>query len=316
MPRLQGKPGGFRGAWRGFNTQSAVTSVICDCHASLTTLSIVLGVVGMFRQVYIATLFALVLLASRGAVSQSAYQVISVNNPGTISGTVKWSGHQPASLTLPIDKDAEVCDPESHKRRDLQRLVIGPDGGVANTVVYLKNISSGKAMDIPEVRRFLDQKRCEYEPHILIVPERTALQMKSSDPVLHTVHMDGAATFNLPFPFENRVTTRDMPSAGLVNLKCNGGHVWMNAEVLVVTHPYYAVTDEDGKFKLSGVPPGDYELVAWHEGWQLRRQEATFDVLTERRVQRPVFSDPRTWQKNVTVTPDGSSVVDFTISEK
>lgn len=270
----------------------------------------------MLRQIYIAALFAILVLASRRAVAQSGYQVISVNNPGTISGTVKWSGHQPASLTMPIDKDAEICDPESHKRRDLQRLVIGPEGGVANTVVYLKNISSGKAMDIPEARRFLDQKRCEYEPHILIVPESGALQMKSSDPVLHTVHMDGAATFNLPFPFENRVTTRNMPSAGLVNLKCNGGHVWMNAEILVVTHPYYAVTDEDGRFKLSGVPPGDYELVAWHEGWQLLRQEAAFDVLTERRVQRPVFNDPRTWEKKVSVGPDGSAVVNFTISEK
>ena len=270
----------------------------------------------MFRQIHIAICLVILLAAASQAGAQSNYQVISVTNPGTISGTVKWSGHQPASLSMPIDKDAEVCDPESHKRRDLQRLVIGPEGGVANTVVYLKNISSGKVMDIPEVRRSLDQKRCEYEPHVLIVPEGGALQMKSSDPVLHTVHMDGAATFNLPFPFQNRVTTRNMPSAGLVNLKCNGGHVWMNAEVLVVTHPYYAVTDEDGRFKLSGVPPGDYELVAWHEGWQLLRQEATFDVLTERRVQRPVFSDPRVWEKKVTVGPDGSSVVNFTLSEK
>ena len=282
----------------------------------MTRLALKLGVVGMFRRIYIATLLAVLLAAAHSALGQSGYQVITVANPGTISGTVKWSGHQPASLTMPIDKDAEVCDPDSHKRRDLQRLVVGPDNGVANTVVFLKSISSGKAMDIPEAHRSLDQKRCQYEPHILIVPESGALQMKSSDPVLHTVHMDGAATFNLPFPFQNRITTRNMPSAGLVNLKCNGGHVWMNAELLVVSHPYYAVTDEDGRFKLTGVPPGDYELVAWHEGWQLLRQEASFDVLTERRVERPVFSDPRTWEKKVSVSPNGSSVVNFTLSEK
>ena len=282
----------------------------------MTRLAIKLGVVGMFRRIYIATFLAVFLTAAHSVLAQSGYQVITVTDPGTISGTVKWSGHQPASLTIPIDKDPEVCDPDSHKKRDLQRLVIGSEGGVANTVVFLKNMSSGKAMDIPEARRSLDQKRCEYEPHILIVPESNALQMKSSDPVLHTVHMDGAATFNLPFPFQNRVTTRNMPSAGLVNLKCNGGHVWMNAELLVVTHPYYAVTDEEGRFKLTGVPPGDYELMAWHEGWQLLRQEASFDVLTERRVARPVFSDPRTWEKKVTVSPNGTSVVNFTISEK
>ena len=47
-----------------------------------------------------------------------------------------------------------------------------------------------------------------------------------------------------------------MPNVGLVNLKCNGGHVWMNAELLVVPHPYYSVTDEDGKFVLTGSTSG------------------------------------------------------------
>jgi hypothetical protein len=56
-------------------------------------------------------------------------------------------------------------------------------------------------MEIPEARRSLDQKHSRYEPHILLVPENGPLQLKSSDAVLHTVHMDGAATYNLPFPF-------------------------------------------------------------------------------------------------------------------
>jgi hypothetical protein len=140
--------------------------------------------------------------------------------------------------------------------------------------------------------------------------------MKSSDAVLHTVHMDGAATYNLPFPFPNQVVSRDMPTVGLVNLKCNGGHTWMNAEMLVVAHPYYAVTNEAGKFELSDVPPGKYEIVAWHEGWGVIRQEGAFDVLTEKRVQRPIFTEPRTWEKSVSVDPNGTAVVNFVISDK
>ena len=123
--------------------------------------------------------------------------------------------------------------------------------------------------------------------------------MKSSDPVLHTVHMDGAAGFNLPFPFEDKVISRTMESPGLVNLRCNGGHVWMNAEMFIAPHPYYTVTDESGRFKLENVPPGTYELVAWHEGWNVIRQANAFDVLTESRVQRPIFSDPKTWEKSL-----------------
>ena len=249
------------------------------------------------------------------ASAQGDYQVISVSSPGTITGTVKWSGPQPKTVSFPINKDAAVCDPDSQKKRDLERLVIGPDGGVANTVVYLRDISRGKAMDIPENRRFLDQKHCRYEPHILLVPKSALLQMKSSDPVLHTVHMDGAATFNLPFPFQNRTITRNMDNTGLVNLKCNGGHVWMNAEMFVIPHPYYAVTDESGKFELTDVPPGTYQIVAWHEGWGVLRQEGSFDVLTERRVSRPVFTDPKTWQKSVSVAPNQSTAVNFSIGE-
>jgi hypothetical protein len=215
-----------------------------------------------------------------------------------------------------VNKDPEVCDPESHKTVNLERLIVGSDGGVANTVVFLKNISSGKAMNLPEARRSLDQKHCRYEPHILLVPQATTLSMKSSDPVLHTIHMDGAETFNLPFPFPDRVITREMDTPGLVNLRCNGGHVWMNAEVIVVPHPYYAVTDQGGRFELTDVPPGDYEIVAWHEGWRVLGRETALDVFSQKTIQRAIFSEPRTWERAVTVRPGDTAVVKFVISQK
>jgi hypothetical protein len=271
----------------------------------------------MFQAVRCAASSFLFLLAVPGnATAQSNYQVISLSSPGTIGGTVKWSGPLPRIPTFSINKDPEICDPESHKIRDLERLVIGPQGRVANTIVFLKGISRGKALDIPEPRRFLDQKHCRYEPHILLVPQHAELRMKSSDATLHTVHMDGAATYNLPFPFTSQIISRPMPTTGLVNLRCNGGHAWMNAEILVVPHPYYAVTDESGRFQLTDVPPGEYEIVAWHEGWKVVRQEAVFDVLTERRIQRPVFSEPKTWEKKVTVGKNETTVVNFVLADK
>ena len=269
----------------------------------------------MSKYSQIAVIGGLFLACSANVFGQ-AYQVVSVNNAGTISGTVKWSGPTPKAASLAITKDPQICDPEAHKTRDLERLIVGPQGGVANTVVFLKDISRGKAMDLPPQRQFLDQKQCRYEPHILLVPTSGKLEMKSSDATLHTIHMDGAATYNLPFPFPNQVISRDMPTAGLVNLKCNGGHTWMNAEMLVVPHPYYAVTDEAGKFELSSVPPGTYEIVAWHEGWGIARQEGSFDVLTERRVERPIFTSPREWEKKVAVEANGSATVNFVIGKK
>jgi hypothetical protein len=260
---------------------------------------------------FFLTLF---LAVATAAFTQSDYKVITVTDGGTISGTVKWSGPVPHALDFPITKDPQICDPDSKKTADLERLIIGSQGGVANTIVYLKNISSGKAMDLPEQRRHLDQKHCRYVPHILLVPQDGTLSMMSSDATLHTIHMDGAATYNLPFPFTDRPTSRTMSTPGLVHLRCNGGHVWMNAEMMVVPHPYYAVTDESGRFEFTDVPPGSYQIVAWHEGWGLVGKEHAYDVLTERSVERPMFSEPKTWEKSVTVTANQASTVNFVVS--
>jgi hypothetical protein len=258
----------------------------------------------------------LTLAAATFAAAQSDYKVISVNDGGTISGTIKWSGQVPHELEFPVTKDPQICEPDGKKTVSLERLIVGPEGGVANTIVYLKNISAGKALELPEQRRHLDQKHCRYIPHILLVPKDAALQMQSSDATLHTIHMDGAATYNLPFPFPNQINSRNMPTAGLVNLRCNGGHVWMNAEMMVVSHPYYAVTDESGRFEFTSVPPGTYQIVAWHEGWGLAGKEQAYDVLTERAVQRPVFTEPKTWEKSVTVNANQPSTINFVIGNK
>jgi hypothetical protein len=263
-----------------------------------------------------AWLVLFLFLAVSYAIAQEPYQVISVVHGGTIKGAVRWSGPQPHIASFLITKDPQICDPDSHKVRDLERLIIGPEGGVANTVVFIKHISRGKNFDLATPRQFLNQHLCRYEPHILVVPQHAALQMKSSDATLHTIHMEGAANYNLPFPFPEQTISRNMDSPGLVHLKCNGGHVWMNAEMFVVPHPYYAVTDESGAFELSDVPPGDYEVAAWHEGWQVTARAPALDVLTQTKIARPVFSQDRTWEKPVTVSQDAIAIVNFTISAK
>lgn len=268
------------------------------------------------RSAVLGSIWMFLLAAVTVAAAQTDYKVISISDGGTISGTVKWTGTVPRQLDFPVTKDPQICDPDGKKSVSLERLIVGPEGGVANTIVYLKNISAGKPMELPEQRRHLDQRHCRYVPHILLVPANAALQMQSSDATLHTIHMDGAASFNLPFPFANQITSRTMSTPGLVNLRCNGGHVWMNAEMMVVPHPYYAVTDESGRYEFTNVPAGTYQIVAWHEGWGLAGKEQAYDVLTERTVQRPIFSEPKVWEKPVTVTHNQPSIVNFAIGNK
>jgi hypothetical protein len=265
----------------------------------------------LFRLVSVCTMALVPFLAG-----QETYQVISVKDGGTIKGTVKWQGTLPHLVPSEINKDVEVCDPLGQKHRDLERLLVSPNGGIANTVVFLRNISRGKAMDLPVQRRSLNQKSCRYEPHLLLVPVQATLTVKSSDPLLHTVHMSGNADYNLPFTTQGQEITRPMPREGVVSLRCNAGHVWMNGEMIVAKHPYYAVTDENGNFELTGVPPGNYEIVAWHEGWRVVGESPVYDLATQVRVKRPVFSDPIMWSKSVTVPARANAEVDFTLGEK
>jgi len=266
---------------------------------------------------YMFRLLALLViaLAPKLSAGQAGYEVISVEDGGTIKGTVKWQGTVPHLVASEINKDPQVCDPLGQKRRDLERLLVAPNGGVANTVVFLKNISRGKAMDLPAPRRFLNQKNCRYEPHILLVPVEATLSVKNSDPLLHTVQMSGSADYNLPFVLEGQEITRPMVREGRVNLRCNV-HVWMNGEMVVARHPYYAVTDQNGNFELTQVPPGDYEIVALHEGWRVVGESALYDIATQVRVKRPIFSDPIIWSKPITVPPRETVDVNFTLGER
>jgi hypothetical protein len=262
-------------------------------------------------------LIALVIvLAPVSSAAQDSYQVVSVQDGGTIRGSVKWQGAMPHLVPSEINKDTQVCDPLGQKRRDLERLLIAPDGGVANTVVFLKNITRGKAMDLPLERRSLNQKSCRYEPHILLVPVQATLTVRSSDPLLHTVHMSGSADYNLPFTAQGQEIARPMTREGAVSLRCNAGHVWMNGEMIVAKNPYYAVTDRDGNFELTNVPPGQYEIVAWHEGWRVIGESPVYDLATQVRVNRPVFSEPIVWSKAVRVPARDSVEVKFTLGER
>ena len=129
-------------------------------------------------------LLLLIPFSSRRAAAQSDYTAITVQNGGAIAGTVTWAGPVPKVPKLPITKNPEVCDPEGMKTRDLERLLINPDGnGVANTVVFLRGVTRGKAYGLAANRMQLDQKTCRYIPHIMIVPESGTLKIESEDPV-------------------------------------------------------------------------------------------------------------------------------------
>ena len=137
-----------------------------------------------------------------------------------------------------------------------------------NVLVWLKG--SGLKGNTPPAA-VLDQKGCIYEPHVMGLMKGQKLTIKTSDHTLHNIHSMSKvnSSFNFAMP-------EQMAKAGLTKevsfdkvedpfiIKCDV-HPWMKSYVSVFDHPYFAVTDANGNFKIENVPPGDYEIIAWQE---------------------------------------------------
>jgi plastocyanin len=191
------------------------------------------------------------------AATAQAYEEVAVSNGGTIRGKVAYQGAVPVKKVIPT-KDQEVCG----SPRDEPQILVGPDKGVQDAVVYLRDVPKGKPWGPAERAPVLDNKACRFEPPVQIM-RAGAIDIHNSDPVLHNTHgFYGRRTaFNVALPNAGASVTSQLPRPGMVRVECDA-HGWMLAHVFVADSPYYALTGKDGTFAITGVPPGRYTLVA------------------------------------------------------
>jgi plastocyanin len=189
------------------------------------------------------------------------YTEVEVKDGGSISGTVKYDGDIPSAKTLKVDKDEQTC---GHENKVSEELVIsGESKGIKNGVVSLVDIASGKKIEA--VTAALDQKECLFIPHVLAIPVGSSVDLLNSDNVMHNLHSWAIknAAFNEGVS-GGGILTKKFDFAEVVKITCDV-HKWMSAFIVVKTNPYFAVTDENGNFKIENVPAGKYKIEAWQE---------------------------------------------------
>ncbi|XXF76581.1 carboxypeptidase regulatory-like domain-containing protein [Myxococcaceae bacterium GXIMD 01537] len=193
---------------------------------------------------------------------------------GIIEGRVRLIGSPPALAPLPTSAMvASVCGEQVPDRS----LVVGEEGALAQVVVAVAQGAALPGAGEPSPATRLDQSKCSYAPAVAAARAGSTLEVHNSDPLVHNVRAmgGGKAVFNVAMPLEGMTLKRPLPAEpGVVDVKCDL-HPWMRAAVRTFDHPYFAVTDARGHFRLE-VPEGTHRLVLWHP----RLPEATVQEVT------------------------------------
>jgi len=225
-----------------------------------------------------------------------SYEEAAVKDGGRVVGKISLDGPVPKPkgynlLTLP---DPYYCGRISDGQgwRILQPFQVGPEAEFRDVVVYLEGIDQGKPFDETGVPK-IEAKDCLFVPFTTIVRDDQTVTVVNMDPVMHdiqayeTSHLGPRVLFNVPLPM-NPQHPRNLkersdaamyhkhmagaPMKQLVNLskgrrtfvmQC-GFHAYMESWGVAVSNPYFAKTDQQGRFTITDVPPGTYKLVVWH----------------------------------------------------
>jgi plastocyanin len=227
-----------------------------------------------------------------GVLAVSVWQIVAFA-ASSVTGVVTFDGKVPTIRPLAMEADP-ACAKMHAKPAPNEMLVLGSGNTMGNILVWVsKGLPSGKTWPAPKTPVTLDQKGCTYVPHVMGIMVGQPYRILNSDGILHNIHtlpkVNPSFNKGMPATLKETSTVFAKPEA-VFNIKCDV-HPWMSAYVAVFTHPFYSVTGTDGKFNITGLDPGTYEITAWHE--KLGTQTASITVgANESKAQNFKFSTP------------------------
>jgi plastocyanin len=228
----------------------------------------------MFISLCKARALAIFMLLLGAFISPSASVAASA---GSISGTVKLDGPPPHQRPIDMSKEPSCAKLHAAAPATAETVVADANGGLKNVVVYISEGWSGAATSAgPEP--VMDQKGCQYLPHVIGLHPNQRFKVTNTDSALHNVH---------PMPRSggpNREWNKSQPAGAppieetwaspeVIHVKCNI-HPWMSGYMVVVNGPY-GRSDDKGAFSIDNLPPGTYTLTAWQETLGTQTQKVT-----------------------------------------
>lgn len=224
------------------------------------------------------------LLLGTSAIADLSVGGVGDGKGGTVTGIVKFDGKKIAPKPVIMATDPFCTRFYAGKKAPLsERWKWGADGTLQNVFVTVVSGLGGKKFEAPKTPHLIDQVGCMYHPHVSGAMIGQKINIKNSDNTLHNVH---------GLPRINKEFNVGQPVAGMVHdasakditkaeegifIKCDV-HSWMSTYLHVVEHPYFAVTQDAGTFKIQGLPAGTYELKFWHEFRRFAPDNATVKV--------------------------------------
>ncbi|MEO2053926.1 MAG: carboxypeptidase-like regulatory domain-containing protein [Nitrospira sp.] len=234
---------------------------------------------------YILLFLSLIILCLGQSVA-SAYEEITVISGGTLEGQVFLTGTPPPAriFHLIFSPNIEFCRDISDGKgnRLLQEFHVSSDGGFQDVVVALVGVKKGKPFDYTPI---IWIENCQIKPFVTPVRNNHPITISSVDPITHDIQAYTLkdeytfAMFNKPMPARASVTKEIVFRKGhyIFRTQC-GVHDYMQSWGMAVGNPYFAVTDREGRFIISDIPPGTYYLVAWHPHMEVQAREVTISA--------------------------------------
>lgn len=195
---------------------------------------------------------------------------------GSVSGTVKFSGTAPENEILSMAADP-TCVAAHKEPVRAETVVVNSNGTLKNVFVYVKEGLAGKTFPAPAETVTIDQKGCQYHPHVFGIQVGQNLEIINSDSTLHNVHSlaEQSKQFNLGMPIQGMKLKKKFEAPEImVKLKCDV-HPWMSAFIGVLNHPFFGVSNDSGSFEIKDLPAGEYTIEAWHEKYGAQTQKVT-----------------------------------------